>query len=150
MIATIVSGGLSFLFVIFFTLIGTNLFKSRNIGQTIQEELNFHEHKKGTPTMGGVFIAAGTFFAFFTAHINFWTIGQGFKVEIDYIVPEVLNLLLLGTLMASVGFIDDFLKVQKGRNLGLSAKNKLLLQILVASAISYYFYCWINHHLISY
>ena len=140
MIATIVSGGLSFLFVIFFTLIGTNLFKSRNIGQSIQEELNFHEHKKGTPTMGGVFIAAGTFFGFFSAHINFWTIGQGFKVEIDYIVPEVLNLLLLGTLMASVGFIDDFLKVQKGRNLGLSAKNKLLLQILVASAISYYFY----------
>ena len=80
MIATIVSGGLSFLFVIFFTLIGTNLFKSRNIGQSIQEELNFHEHKKGTPTMGGVFIAAGTFFGFFTAHINFWTIGQGLSL----------------------------------------------------------------------
>jgi hypothetical protein len=47
MIATIVSGGLSFLFVILFTAIGTNLFKSKNIGQSIQEELNFHDHKKG-------------------------------------------------------------------------------------------------------
>tara|TARA_B110001450_G_scaffold1549_1_gene1798 strand:- start:12524 stop:13582 length:1059 start_codon:yes stop_codon:yes gene_type:complete len=140
MIATIVSGGISFLFVILFTAIGTNLFKSKNIGQTIQEELNFHDHKKGTPTMGGVFIAAGTFFGFLIAHINFWTIGQGFKVEIDYIVPEVLSLLLFATLMASVGFIDDFLKVQKGRNLGLSAITKLILQIIVASFISYYFY----------
>ena len=142
MIATIVSGGLSFLFVILFTAIGTNLFKSKNIGQSIQEELNFHDHKKWTPTMGGVFIAAGTFFGFLIAHINFWTIGQGFKVEIDYIVPEVLSLLLFGTLMASVGFIDDFLKVQQGRNLGLNAKNKIILQIIVASIISYYFYTW--------
>jgi len=38
MIATIVSGGLSFLFVILFTAIGTNLFKSKNIGQSIQEK----------------------------------------------------------------------------------------------------------------
>tara|TARA_B100000902_G_scaffold37168_1_gene44475 strand:- start:15534 stop:16592 length:1059 start_codon:yes stop_codon:yes gene_type:complete len=142
MIATIVSGGLSFLFVIFFTAIGTNLFKSKNIGQSIQEELNFHEHKKGTPTMGGVFITAGTYFGFLLAHINFWTIGQGFKVEIDYINPQVMSLLLFGTLMAAVGFFDDFLKVKKGRNLGLSAKNKLLLQVLVASLISYYFYLW--------
>ena len=142
MIATIVSGGLSFLFVIFFTAIGTNLFKSKNIGQSIQEELNFHEHKKGTPTMGGVFITAGTYFGFLLAHINFWTIGQGFKVEIDYINPQVMSLLLFGTLMAAVGFFDDFLKVKKGRNLGLTAKNKLLLQVLVASLISYYFYLW--------
>ena len=84
MIATIVSGGLSFLFVLLFTAVGTNLFKSRNIGQSIQEELTHHDHKSGTPTMGGLFIVAGTYFGFLLAHINFWTIGQGFKVEIDY------------------------------------------------------------------
>ncbi len=142
MIATIVSGGISFLFVLFFTAIGTNLFKSRNIGQSIQEELTHHDHKKGTPTMGGVFIVAGTYFGFLLAHINFWTIGQGFKIEIDYLNLEVFSLLLFGTLMALVGFLDDFLKVQKGRNLGLSAKNKLFLQIIVGSFISYYFYLW--------
>jgi len=49
MIATIVSGGLSFLFVLLFTAVGTNLFKSRNIGQSIQEELTHHDHKSGTP-----------------------------------------------------------------------------------------------------
>ena len=55
MIGIIVAGGISFLFVIFSTSIGVNYFKTRNIGQPIREELNFHEHKKGTPTMGGVF-----------------------------------------------------------------------------------------------
>jgi phospho-N-acetylmuramoyl-pentapeptide-transferase len=140
MIATIVSGGLSFLFVLLFTAVGTNLFKSRNIGQSIQEELTHHDHKSGTPTMGGLFIVAGTYFGFLVAHINFWTIGQGFKVEIDYINSEVFNLLLFGTLMSLVGFLDDYLKVKKGRNLGLSAKNKLTLQLIVASFVSYYFY----------
>ena len=60
MIGIIVSGGISFLVVIFSTLIGVNFFRSRNIGQEIQEEVNFHDHKKGTPTMGGLFIVFGT------------------------------------------------------------------------------------------
>ena len=52
MIGIIVSGGLSFLFVLISTYLGVNYFKSRNIGQNIQEEVIHHEHKKGTPTMG--------------------------------------------------------------------------------------------------
>ena len=71
MIGIIVAGGISFLFVIFSTSIGVNYFKTRNIGQPIREELNFHEHKKGTPTMGGVFLILGTFVGFILSHINF-------------------------------------------------------------------------------
>ena len=41
MIGIIVSGGLSFLFVLVSTFLGVNYFKSRNIGQNIQEEKNF-------------------------------------------------------------------------------------------------------------
>ncbi len=62
MIGIIVSGGLSFLFVIVSTFLGVKFFKSRNIGQNIQEEVVFHEHKKGTPTMGGIFVILGTIF----------------------------------------------------------------------------------------
>ena len=61
MIGIIVSGGISFLVVLFSTLIGVNFFKSRNIGQQIQKEVDFHDHKRGTPTMGGLFIVFGTF-----------------------------------------------------------------------------------------
>ncbi len=140
MIGIIVAGGLSFLFVIFSTSIGVNYFKTRNIGQPIREELNFHDHKKGTPTMGGVFIILGTFIGFILSHINFWTIGKGFKIELLSINPQIFNLLLLGTLMGFVGLIDDFLKVNKNRNLGLKSRNKFILQILVALLGSYYFY----------
>ena len=70
MIAVIVAGGISFLFVLFSTSIGVSYFKSKNIGQPIQEELNFHDHKKGTPTMGGVFIILGTYVGFILSHIN--------------------------------------------------------------------------------
>ena len=45
MIGIIVSGGLSFLFVLVSTFLGVNYFKSRNIGQNIQEEVVHHEHK---------------------------------------------------------------------------------------------------------
>ena len=130
MIAIIVSGAISFLFVILSTSIGVNYFKSRNIGQPIQEEVVFHDHKKGTPTMGGVFIILGTYAGYVLSHINFWTIGQGFKIELTSFNPVILNLLLFGTLMATVGLIDDLLKV----------RNKIFLQILVGSFVSLYFY----------
>jgi len=136
MIGIIVAGGISFLFVLLSTSIGVNFFKTRNIGQPIREELNFHEHKKGTPTMGGVFIILGTFVGFILSHINFWTIGKGFKVELLSINFEIFNLLILSTLMGFVGLIDDYLKVNKNRNLGLKARNKFLFQTLVASIAS--------------
>tara|TARA_B100000902_G_C27316791_1_gene921823 strand:+ start:3117 stop:4175 length:1059 start_codon:yes stop_codon:yes gene_type:complete len=140
MIAVIVAGGISFLFVIFSTSIGVSYFRSRNIGQPIREELNFHEHKKGTPTMGGVFIIFGSYVGFILSHINFWTIGKGFKVELLSINTEILTLLILGTFMALVGFLDDYLKVKKSRNLGLKATNKFILQTFVAVIACYYFY----------
>ena len=92
MIGIIVSGGISFLVVIFSTLIGVNFFRSRNIGQEIQEEVNFHDHKKGTPTMGGLFIVFGTIAGYSLSHINFWTIGEGFKVELTSINVNVILL----------------------------------------------------------
>ena len=116
MIGIIVAGGISFLFVIFSTSIGVNYFKTRNIGQPIREELNFHEHKKGTPTMGGVFLIIGTFVGFILSHINFWTIGKGFKIELLSINPQIFYLLLIGTLMGLVGLVDDYLKVKQNRN----------------------------------
>ena len=140
MIGIIVAGAISFICVILSTYIGVNYFKPRNIGQPIQKEVVFHDHKKGTPTMGGVFIIFGTYSGYILSHINFWTIGAGFKVEFIDINPVILISLSLGTLMACVGLIDDLLKVRKNRNLGLRARNKIFLQILVASITSFYFY----------
>ena len=139
MIGIIVSGGISFLVVIFSTLIGVNFFRSRNIGQEIQEEVNFHDHKKGTPTMGGLFIVFGTIAGYSLSHINFWTIGEGFKVELTSMNLNVILLFVLAFLMAMVGFIDDYLKVKAGRNLGLKPSQKFALQFLIGCISAYYF-----------
>ncbi len=139
MIGIIVSGGISFLVVIFSTLIGVNFFRSRNIGQEIQEEVNFHDHKKGTPTMGGLFIVFGTFAGYSLSHINFWTIGEGFKVELTSMNVNVISLFVLAFLMAMVGFVDDYLKVKAGRNLGLKPSQKFALQFLIGCFSAYYF-----------
>ena len=140
MIPILFSGGVSFFFVILSTYLGAKLFKSKNIGQNIQEELVFHEHKKGTPTMGGIFIVLGTYIGYFAAHINFWTIGQGFLIELIDIQRNVLIILLLSSLMALVGLFDDILSISNKRNLGLPIGPKFILQMVVATGISYWLY----------
>ena len=140
MIGIIVSGGLSFLFVLVSTFLGVNYFKSRNIGQNIQEEVVHHEHKKGTPTMGGIFLILGTSFGFFASHINFWTIGRGFEVVLRRINEDVLALLIIAIAMALVGLVDDYLKVKGNRNLGLTVKQKFGLQFLAGILAAVYIY----------
>ncbi len=127
-------------FLLFLFYLGVNYFKSKSIGQEIQEELQFHDHKKGTPTMGGIFIIVGTCIGYFLSHINFWTIGEGFKVEFIDVNVEVVNLFVIASLMGLVGLIDDLYKVKEGRNLGLKPKQKFLLQLIIGVIASYYFY----------
>lgn len=91
-------------------------------GQTEREEgPESHQIKSGTPTMGGfIFIIPITIVTFL--------IG-GFYI--DTVLP-VLALLLFG----SIGFIDDYIKVVKKRNLGLRAYQKIILQFTFAMVVS--------------
>ena len=114
MIATIVSGGISFLFVILFTAIGTNLFKSKNIGQTIQEELNFHEHKKGTPTMGGALILVAILIS-----ALLWGDLTNRYIWVTIAVTAVFG---------AIGWVDDYRKVVEKNSRGLVAKWKYFWQ----------------------
>ncbi len=93
-------------------------------GQSIREEgPESHMSKAGTPTMGGLaFIAAGAIFTIIFA---------GCSKEILVIVGA---LLAFGTL----GFLDDIVKVSMKRNLGLTAGQKILLQIIIALALALY------------
>lgn len=98
-------------------------------GQSIREEgPASHQSKAGTPTMGGVMfligiVAACVVMSLITVH----------KITIDMII--LLAALLL---CAMIGFFDDAVKVIKKRNLGLTAKQKLLLQIVIAAVIAVY------------
>ncbi len=77
-----------------------------------------HQDKAGTPTMGGVLIMAAIF-----AGTLFWVdLGNG----------TIWIILLVGAGYFTVGFIDDYLKQIQKRNRGLTGREKLLLQILIA------------------
>src|SRR6516162_6908201 len=89
------------------------------IGQYIREE-GPQEHKKkaGTPTMGGVLIVLST-----AVPVLLWA---------DLANAFVLIALFALLAFAAIGFVDDYAKVSKQQNLGLTAKKKFSLQILVS------------------
>jgi phospho-N-acetylmuramoyl-pentapeptide-transferase len=89
------------------------------IGQFIREEgPQAHQKKAGTPTMGGVLIVLST-----AIPSLLWA---------DLTNPFILLSLFALFAFAAIGFVDDYAKVSKQRNLGLSGKTKLSLQFLVS------------------
>nr|WP_156957533.1 phospho-N-acetylmuramoyl-pentapeptide-transferase [Hippea jasoniae] len=82
-----------------------------------------HKTKSGTPTIGGLIIWGGFFIS-----ALLWI---RFDVRLNWIV-------LFGVFVfASIGFLDDILKVKRGKNNGLKAKTKFSLQILAAILVAY-------------
>jgi phospho-N-acetylmuramoyl-pentapeptide-transferase len=92
------------------------------IGQYIREE-GPQEHKKkaGTPTMGGVLIVLST-----AVPVLLWA-------DLTNAFVLIALFALLG--FSAVGFIDDFAKVAKKRNLGLTSKRKFLLQVMISMVV---------------
>ncbi|MBQ2899428.1 MAG: phospho-N-acetylmuramoyl-pentapeptide-transferase, partial [Oscillospiraceae bacterium] len=100
--------------------------KKLNFGQSILEiGPNWHKNKEGTPTMGGIMfiigILAASCLAFFfmadfpsTEKIKY---GSGLVMALGY---------------GLLGFIDDYTKVVRKQNEGLTAKQKLIGQVLLA------------------
>jgi phospho-N-acetylmuramoyl-pentapeptide-transferase len=98
--------------------------REREFGQHIREEGPEAHHltKAGTPTMGGLVI---------------WT-----AIAIPYLIlseRDAASLAVFGTALAAaaIGFADDWLKIVKSRSLGLPARTKLLLQLLIAIGLWY-------------
>ena len=97
--------------------------KKHNVGQKIRQEgPDLHQHKMGTPTMGGVIIILTLI------------------IVVLLFVPY--NKYVLWSLVATVGFgliglIDDLIKYLKKRSLGLLTMQKLFLQIAFALLVAY-------------
>ena len=93
------------------------------IGQYIREEGPIeHKKKAGTPTMGGVLIVLST-----AVPTLLWA-----DLSNQFVLLGLFALLAF----AAIGFVDDYAKVAKRRNLGLTGKKKLMLQILVSSVVA--------------
>jgi phospho-N-acetylmuramoyl-pentapeptide-transferase len=98
--------------------------REKEFGQHIREEgPEGHHGKAGTPTMGGLVI--------------FLSVAAPFLILTDY---RAVSLAVFGTAlaMAALGFADDWNKVTKKRSLGVSGRNKLFFQAVIALALWLY------------
>ena len=95
-------------------------------GQSIREiGPSWHNTKAGTPTMGGIM---------FIAAVLVCVVIFGWKAMME---GSFAHLMVLGfsLVYGAIGFVDDYVKVKKKRNLGLTALQKLALQL--AAAVAY-------------
>ena len=92
-------------------------------GQSIREVgPKWHQGKSGTPTMGGIVFILSSLLCIVTG----W---HAMRETGDY---KHLLVLALALMFGLIGFADDFIKVKKKRNLGLTGLQKLVLQVLAA------------------
>ena len=115
---------ISFLITLILGPIIIPLLRRLKIGQSIREEgPQTHLKKSGTPTMGGIII-------FIALIITVITSGM---------LNRDMYVLLIATFgFGFIGFVDDYIKVVKRRSLGLKAYQKLIGQILLATALAIY------------
>src|SRR3954470_5811582 len=100
-----------------------NKLRQFQIGQYIREEgPKSHQKKAGTPTMGGVLIIISI-----VIPTLLWA-----DLRYPYVWIAIAGLLGYGW----IGFLDDYAKVTKQRNLGLSGKRKLVYQFLMGFAFA--------------
>lgn len=95
-------------------------------GQTVRDDgPQSHLKKNGTPTMGGVMMMLAIL------------IATLIRADLS---TEIFMALLCMLGFGMVGFIDDFVKIKMTRSLGLTAKQKIVLQVILALVISIYKY----------
>ncbi len=103
--------------------VGIPMLKKLHAQQSIREDgPQNHQVKAGTPTMGGLFILLGLIISVL--------------LFVPYGAPLWI-MLLLTVGHGALGFFDDFIKAVKKRNLGLTAKQKLLGQMILAGIFAY-------------
>jgi phospho-N-acetylmuramoyl-pentapeptide-transferase len=96
--------------------------KRWNVGQQIREEgPQAHMVKRGTPTMGGVLIVGSVLIS-----TLLWA-----RLSSVYYWTAIIATLLF----AAIGFADDYAKMAKKQSLGLTGRQKLAAQLLIAAGV---------------
>ncbi len=96
--------------------------KSWNIGQQIREEgPQAHMAKQDTPTMGGLLVGGSVLIS-----TLLWA-----RLSSVYVWVLIISTMGFG----AVGFADDYLKLVKRRSLGLTGRQKLIFQLVIAFGV---------------
>ena len=110
--------------------------KSLKMGQKILDiGPRWHKSKEGTPTMGGLAFIAASLLGTVVLWIVFWAV-TGSPLGI-FRAAEFLITLAYAVISGLIGVIDDSVKIRKKQNGGLTAPQKMALQII--SAVLYVF-----------
>lgn len=129
MIRLLIAAATSVTISMFGTRLLIDFLTHNKFGQPIREDgPEGHAVKAGTPTMGGIAILIGAFFGYIAADIaNLFGVGTS-------IVFTRTGLIVMGTILATgiVGFLDDWLKISRERNLGLNKRAKVIGLVTVA------------------
>lgn len=133
MTALILCAAAAFVLAAVFGMIFIPMLRRLKFGQEIREAgPSWHKNKSGTPTMGGIIFIA----AISVTVILCWCAFNVFGAETVFggvnIKFSQAAILLTALGFGAVGFIDDYIKVVKKRNLGLNEKQKFLAQAVVA------------------
>ncbi|MFI3260859.1 MAG: phospho-N-acetylmuramoyl-pentapeptide-transferase [bacterium] len=119
---------LGFILSIISGLILIPLLKKKKIGQFVSSLINVrHQKKSGTPTMGGIIFIIPVYITILLLLIR----GS---IHFSYNLGIVL---FVFTAYAALGFVDDYLKVYKKNNKGISTVTKFLVQMFIALVFFY-------------
>lgn len=120
----LVTIAIAFLITVLLSPIVIPFLRRLKFGQSIREEgPESHKKKTGTPTMGGIMIIASVLIT--SIIMGSRTDGTGIGYELWLLMFVMFGYGLLG-------FLDDYIKVVMKRNLGLTSKQKLIGQIVIA------------------
>jgi phospho-N-acetylmuramoyl-pentapeptide-transferase len=117
-------------------------------GQTILDiGPKWHKNKQGTPTMGGILFILGTVISFVLVVLADRLMGGDLVASVtngaSNVLPQVADVvassnkvkvwsgLVMALGFAFIGFLDDYIKVVKKRNMGLTILQKTVLQIVL-------------------
>ena len=104
----------------------------KQFGQVVRDDgPETHLVKRGTPTMGGIFI-------FFSILLSLTICG-------NLLSPSVLAFLAILISFTCLGFLDDYLKVLKKDTAGISGKAKIIWQLVTSLAVLYVLITFFNY-----
>jgi phospho-N-acetylmuramoyl-pentapeptide-transferase len=128
-IGILVAAAIALIVSILFTPYLIRVFSRQGFGQEIREEGPAgHKSKRGTPTMGGVAILVAMWAGYLVAHLfNAMSDPKG-----EAPTASGLLVMFLTSGLGLVGFLDDFIKIRRQRNLGLNKTAKMVGQLVVA------------------
>jgi phospho-N-acetylmuramoyl-pentapeptide-transferase len=105
------------------------------MGQRIREDgPSTHQHKAGTPTMGGVVIVLAAVLGYLMGHVGTSiAFTRGGMLAIFVVIASGL-----------LGIVDDYLAIRNARNLGLNKRGKLIGQFAIAGGFAFVALRWVH------